>query len=275
MKKLLLGSVAILAFAVPLAANAADLPAAPAYKAPAYVPAPVYTWTGFYIGLNAGGAWSDQSVNFSGTGGTPPAIAAGQVPASLSLNPTGFIGGGQIGYNYQSGPVVWGLEADWQWASLDKTQTVSTNVGGGLFPVTTSAEQKMDFFGTARGRIGFTPTAPLLLYVTGGLAYADVQLNSSVNTTPGCPGFCGSASTTAFKAGWTAGGGAEWKFAPNWSGKLEYLYYDLGSISQTYTDSLGRFVGTSVSANTKFTGNIVRLGVNYQFTWGGPVVARY
>jgi outer membrane immunogenic protein len=121
----------------------------------------------------------------------------------------------------------------------------------------------MDFFGTVRGRIGVAATGPLLLYATGGLAYGDVKESSSVNTTPGCPGFCGSASTSNIRAGWTVGAGGEWQFSPALSGKIEYLYYDLGTINQNYVDFRGLFPGTSVSTSTKTTGNIVRVGLNW------------
>ncbi len=241
-------------------ASAADLSYRPLLR-----PEPVISWTGFYVGLNAGGAWGTQCVDFSGDPTTLAAIGRGQLPAAAACNPSGFIGGGQVGYNYAVGPFVFGIEADWQWSDVKASESVSTNIGGGFFPFVTTAEQKMDFIGTVRPRLGFTWSSVVLFYATGGLAYGDVKVSSSVQSQPGCPGFCGAASDSDLKVGWTAGAGAEWKFAPNWSAKIEYLYYDLGRITQTYSDSLGRFPGTFVSTETKLTGNIARVGVNYQF----------
>jgi outer membrane immunogenic protein len=249
------------------AVSAADLP----LKAPP--PAPVYNWTGFYVGANVGGGWGNQAVNFSGSAATLAAIAIGQVPASLAGSPSGVIGGAQAGYNFQSGRFVYGIEADIQGANIHSGATLSTAVAGGPFPVTTTADQNLSYFGTVRGRAGFTAMPALLLYGTGGFAYGGASVASSTFTTPACPGFCGSAANSTVLTGWTAGAGAEYAFSRNWTAKLEYLYYDLGSISQIYTDNLGRFAGTNVTTNTAFRGNIVRVGVNYKF--GGPVVAKY
>jgi outer membrane immunogenic protein len=268
----MLGAVALVAIgAAP--ALAADLKTKVYTKAPAVVPEAVYNWTGFYVGGNVGGGWGSQAVNFSGSASTLGAIAAGQVPALLAGNPSGVIGGAQAGYNFQSGKFVYGIEADIQGANIHSGATLSTAVGGGLFPVTNTADQNLSYFGTVRGRAGFTVTPALLLYGTGGFAYGGARVATSVNTTPGCPGFCGAAANSTTLTGWTAGAGAEYGFSKNWTAKLEYLYYDLGNISQLYTDSLGRFAGTTVTTNTAFRGNIVRVGVNYKF--GGPVVAKY
>jgi len=127
---------------------------------------------------------------------------------------------------------------------------------------TTNARQDIEFFGTARARLGFMPVEPVLLYVTGGLAYAEVKLSGSI-TNPACFGFCGPASTTDYQTGWTAGGGLEYAFAPNWSAKVEYLYYDLGSLSQQILDP--RTPGAFIAQSVGFMANIVRAGVNYRF----------
>jgi outer membrane immunogenic protein len=224
-----------------------------AVKAPPMPVAAIYNWTGFYIGGNVGAGWGNQSVNFSGSAPTLAAIAAGQIPASLAGNPSGVIGGAQAGYNFQSGKFVYGIEADIQGANIHSGATLSTAVGGALLPVTTTADQNLSYFGTVRGRAGLTVTPALLLYGTGGFAYGGARVASSTMTTPGCPGFCGSAVNSTVLTGWTAGAGAEYGFSKNWTAKIEYLYYDLGSISQLYTDNLGRFAATTVTTNTAFS----------------------
>jgi outer membrane immunogenic protein len=291
MKKLL-GSIALLAMAMPLAAQAADLPPAPAYKAPVYVPPPS-NWTGFYIGLNAGvaidrssyeldpaGCFLSAGANNCGVGG----LAANPFRTFTSnLNNTGFTGGGQAGYNYQTGMVVWGVETDLNWNGV--RESVNTNniltgplVGGNAL---TSVTQELDWFGTARGRLGITPTPTLLLYATGGLAYGGVKSTTNVLFPVTCcagDGYTGAASTT--RVGWTAGGGAEWMFAPNWSAKVEYLYIDLGKFS--YNDPCVTPVCPLIATNTAAAyltnattrEQVIRAGLNYHFNWG-PVVARY
>ena len=269
MKRLI--AVAAVLMAGPGAVLAADM----AVKAPP-PPVPVCIWCGAYIGGNAGGGWSHDSVTFGGDanpGGTLAAIARGQFPASLSTSSSGFVGGVQMGYNWQSGPIVWGIESDWQGTSLNRTANFASNLGGGLFPVNVSAEQRLDFIGTVRGRVGYTVTPPILLYATGGLAYGDPSLETTV-ATPACIGVCNAVTTTSWRAGWTAGVGAEWKFNSAWSAKLEYLYYDLGTVSQLYGDVAGRFPTTFFTASERFNGSIIRIGFNYALAVP-PVVAKY
>jgi len=137
--------------------------------------------------------------------------------------------------------------------------------GGGALPVTATANQDLNYLGTVRGRLGYTITPTLLVYGTGGFAYGGAEVSSSVNTTPGCPGFCGGLTSSSTLTGWAAGGGLEYMISPNWTAKLEYLHYDLGSLSQTFGDSFGRFPGTFVNTSTNFKGDIVRIGANYKF----------
>ena len=211
-------------------ASAADLPVkGPVYKAP--VVAPIYNWTGFYLGLNAGGSWGRQD-------NTLVTVPGGTTVFSNSDQLNGFIGGGQIGYNWQgASPLVLGIEADFQGTAQKRTDTM------GAF----SVEQQLPWFGTVRGRIGYAFDR-VMLYGTGGLAYGNYKLSVSG------PG--GTISDDATKAGWTLGGGVEWMFAPQWSTKLEYLYIDTGDQNVT------------LFGNT-FTGrardNIVRVGLNYHF----------
>jgi outer membrane immunogenic protein len=227
MKKILLG---VLLASTAMSAQAADLAPRPYTKAP--VMAPVYDWTGFYLGVNAGfGLGRDRAVHdFGGAG------------ISTYLQPLGAIGGGQIGYNWQTnsflGPLVFGVEADIQGADMTDNRTDFI----GLIQY----RQKLDWFGTARGRIGLV-NGPTLTYLTGGYAYGNV--NTTI-TEAGVPfAFSGN------RGGWTWGSGVEAALGGNWTGKIEYLYVDLGN----RTDS---FVGQTL--HSELRENIFRVGLNYR-----------
>jgi outer membrane immunogenic protein len=259
-------------------ASAADLP----LKARPMVPPPVVaSWTGWYIGGNVGGAWSESSTaGFSGGPGTAGFFAANEFPTSLGLKPSGVIGGAQIGYNWQMSPQwVFGLEADIQGSSYKGSSTV-TPVPVFFVPFTTTVEQHSNWFGTFRGRVGFLATPSLLLYGTGGLAYGETETSFSTIATgftlATCPAnfTCVAAGRTSTRAGWTAGAGFEWMAAPQWSFKAEYLFVDLGTQSVTGATTSAFFVPpVTFTASTPFRENIVRVGVNYHF--GGPIVAKY
>jgi outer membrane immunogenic protein len=241
-------------------------------------PPPPPLWSGFYVGLNAGYTWDEKGnvlVN------SPANIWAVGVSGSGALSPNGdgFIGGGQIGYNYQFGQTfVVGVEADIQGVGGSNS---SATLGNFVTPVTSaiSASKQLDYLGTVRGRAGYLIMPTLLLYGTGGLAYGQANLTATVAQT-GLNGATGLA-TVGFsdtRVGWTAGGGVEWLFLPQWSAKAEYLYYDLGRASASTTLT---FQGASVGATTVssgFKGHVVRAGVNYHFnlfTPPAPVVAKF
>ena len=238
-------------------AFAADLPSRKA--PPPYIPPPpVFTWTGFYVGLNAGAmfnAYNNNNNNFYGFGN------------SQSNNKVGFIGGGQVGYNWQfNGPILLGLEADFNGHSSISSNNNFAGFGGG--------NSGSGFLGTVRGRLGFLATPTFLIYATGGLAYGNQwsAANSSIALfAPGVVPFFGynNNQSNGVKAGWTAGGGLEWMFSPNWSVKAEYLYVDLGKGPSNFLLNYGNA--------SKSTAHVARLGVNYHFNWGAPapVVARY
>jgi outer membrane immunogenic protein len=285
MKKLLMAAAALVALVATSSAWAADLPPPPVYKAPP--PAPLYDWTGFYVGGNIGGSLGRANTDWT---------AAGAPLASTSANMDGILGGLQAGYNWQSGKWVLGLEADFQGTSQDgsssntdsiTTTTTTTTPGTPVCPPTAIAcfpgtpvtttttttsnaalsdQEKLPWFGTVRARLGVTPDPRWLVYATGGLAYGEVQSSGSV-TVAGTT-VTGSSNTT--RAGWTVGGGVEAALWDNWSVKLEYLYIDLGNASNTYT---GIAPFTPVVTSSHVTDNILRIGFNYRF--GGPVVARY
>src|SRR5262249_18389081 len=145
----------------------------------------------------------------------------------------GVTGGGQFGYNWQMGTFVLGFETDINGSSLKSSDVVTRPLApplAGLF--NHAVNEKLDWFGTARGPVGFLVAPQFLLYATGGLAYGHVNSNSLVNFTLAGDTYAGSLSDT--RAGWTVGGGGEWAFSPNWSAKIEYLHIDLGTVS--YTD---------------------------------------
>jgi outer membrane immunogenic protein len=245
-------------------ASAADLPR----KAPVYVPpfTPAFSWSGFYVGINGGYGWGKHDVSFNP--GSPDAdsyFIGGAVPGAVGTSPTGGLIGGQIGYNWQWAPNwVSGVEADLDWADISGSGSVATTALG-FAPFTTSAEQKLKAFGTLRGRIGYAFDR-VLVYGAGGLAYGDTELNTSVITpTIACSpiGQCAASSSSEWRAGWTAGAGVEWAFAPSWSIKGEWLYYDLGSRSQNQFDPNSPNIVYTSSAD--YRGNIIRAGINYKF----------
>ncbi len=269
-----------------VSAQAADLPSRKG-PPPAYIPPPpLASWTGFYLGLNAGYAFSEsQTVRVASAPLLPAAgivaWAAGVVGA-LPAQSDGFIGGGQIGYNWQYGNnFVLGGEADIQGlatgASAGRGAT-AVPFGANTFLTNLSATRGLDYFGTVRGRLGYLVTPTLLLYGTGGVAYGEAHLGTDVfqfSTLAGAFG-AGSATFSDLRVGWAAGGGGEWLFMPRWSAKVEYLHYDLGSVTQQFI--LVRPAGPyAVTQSTgRFDGHVVRAGVNYHLDWGStPILAKY
>jgi len=217
MKKFLLGTVALVALGATVPALAADLAPRTYTKAPAYA-APIYNWTGFYIGGH---------------------------------------GGIQGGADYQfASNWVLGVEAQYSW--------MSNNSSGVLFPGGTLITTNSNELGSVTGRLGYS-FGPALLYAKGGYAFKNGdQIAASVGGVP-------VAFTTdgGHRDGYTVGAGLEYMFAPNWSAKIEYQYYNFGS---------GTFLtGPADIAGTHFTDDeqTVKAGLNYRFNWGGPVVARY
>jgi len=264
MKKSLIVAVALAAFGT--SALAADLPR----KAPVYAPpAPLFTWTGFYLGVNAGGIFGSQG-NFQ-TIGTPGFIGLGPtlVPGSLGTNNNGFIGGGQIGYNWQFGATVIGLEADFDGTTLSKSASFTSAATVLGTTLTTSANAKLDYLGTVRGRLGFVPMDRLLIYGTGGLAYGDVKTTTSV-VPNAVPGGLWSGSSSSVRTGYAVGAGLEYAVTNNFTLRGEYLYYDLGN---TTTSALGNGLirgiaplnGIDYISQVREAGSIVRAGANYKF----------
>jgi outer membrane immunogenic protein len=345
-------------------AFAADLPSRK--EAPVYIPPPPPPmWTGFYAGLNAGYGWG--TTTNAPTVGSPlldgVALAANNLDplrqiagtglnnggtalansGIANVNQNGFIGGGQIGYNYQWGPnFVAGLEADIQGTTIQGSGGYSgasqdsiawkdpvfpgnapCSLNGCIFTRTPlgygQVTAGIDWMGTVRGRLGYLVTPTALIYGTGGLAYGGVHASathggvmgatltgandaqfptpypySKYNGTYAVPMIPGAGNYSNTQVGWTAGGGVEWMFMPNWSVKAEALYYDLGcaniysspvSLVSPLTVKLGGInvtsgqplIANSPVTHIKFDGVIARAGINYHFNWGAPapVLAKY
>lgn len=217
-----------------VSAQAADI--ASRSNSPSYYKAPVdrtFDWTGFYLGINGGygfgrSSWSD------------PAAGAD----SGRFNTSGGLVGGQIGYNWQTGPVVLGIESDIDWMNVKGNSAAAGGVcaadGGG------SCQTQQSWLGTTRVRAGYAFDR-WLPYVTGGVAYGNIQ---AVQPT-------GTSSNT--NVGWTAGAGVEYGITRNWSAKLEYLHIDLGTAT-----FMGAASGTSTLA-VPVTNELVRAGINYHW----------
>ncbi len=260
-KSLAAAAVAALAMSP---AFAADLPSRAA-PAPVFVP-PAFTWTGFYVGLNAGYAFEgDGSAETIGTPGFVGLIGPGIAPGSLDVGGDGFIGGAQVGYNLQFGQFVVGAEADIQWLDNGKTSTFIGNPVLGT-QLLTSADASLNYFGTVRARLGVAFDR-FLVFATGGLAYGEVDASLGVvgvqNTALAWAG-----SKSDVQVGWTLGGGVEYAFTNNFTVKAEYLYYDLGDVTVNTIPNgaaAAAVPGVAYDAQVETRGSILRAGLNYKF----------
>jgi outer membrane immunogenic protein len=230
------------------AAPAADLAPKTYVKAPA-APAPAYDWTGFYVGANMGfGAASDR-LNMSFT----PAIFGGEQPM---MAPAGWLGGVQLGYNFQAGRWVLGVEGDAQASALRQ----SICFDGCRPAVTSLAVQELSWFATARGRVGYT-MGPALIYATGGAAFTSVRTSLS-EILPPSPSVVGTFDDA--RTGWVLGGGIEAALGGHWTAKVEYLYMDFGSISHVLPDVFLGAAFPNIYA-IDIREHVFRVGVNYLF----------
>jgi outer membrane immunogenic protein len=274
LKKLLL-IAGIAAF--PTMGHAADMDArAPYIKAPAMS---VYDWTGFYLGGSVGGVRQQASTGYSSDPSSlvsatlfAPALDLGNLASSSSQNGTGVLGGVTVGYNWQQSSLVYGIEGDWSWTSVRATSSISR--AGGAFPtLTTDTETRTDWLATVRGRIGFLAMPQTLLFATGGLAVGEIKASTNIIPSGGSScatnAFCSNGRTSSTRAGWTVGAGVEQALASNWTVKVEYLHYDLGSVSYIAAEAspaLPAFAGNpNLIVNTRVSGDIGRFGANYRF----------
>jgi outer membrane immunogenic protein len=263
-----LSTVLLAAFALSIGgiprAGAADMPV----KAQPSVTAA--TWTGFYVGANVGYGWGNTAVQIAGT---PPfdAFVGPAIDSTTATDPKGVLGGIQAGYNFQYDAIVLGIETDLDWSGIRKNQTDAHGDPGlpaTLF--TTSGDQKLDLFGTLRGRLGWT-FVNLLIYATGGLAYGHASVSTTTGSTiggvfcsPGGFSDCTSGSASKTLAGSAWGGGLEWNLGGHWSAKAEYLYYNLGGLSFSAPNALNPV--NPFRSSVDFKGNIGRIGLNYKLS---------
>jgi outer membrane immunogenic protein len=225
------------AYAADVVIDQAPMPEAPIAAA--------YDWTGGYIGVNAGGGFGKFE---------HPVTITGFADGSVDVTAGGFLGGVQIGYNWQSGQMIYGVEADFQGSSVKGEGSLSLNPVGGGGGLSAEAGTKVDWFGTVRARIGYTPVDRFMVYATGGFAYGHVK--SYLDAGAGAGGFSYSESDT--NTGWTVGAGAEYAVNTNWTIKTEYLYTDLGK-STVFNSAAGLKIENDVAFHT------VRVGLNYKF----------
>ncbi len=221
-------------------ARAADLPPAP--QLPPLEAEPL--WTGFYAGLNVGGAFGSSRNAFTIAGFGLPSFAT-------SLD--GVIGGGEVGYNWQTGPWVLGLEANFEGSGLSGGRNAPCLPSlCGAFAA--SYAQRLSWFGTLRPRIGYA-LGNWLFYATGGGALGQVETNAAASV----GSFVAADRRGGTRDGWTLGGGVEVALAPGWSAKIEYLYLDLGSGTTTY------LLTPPISNASRLSANVITTGVNYRF----------
>jgi outer membrane immunogenic protein len=219
----LIVAAGLLSIATAAPAVSADLPR----KAPVYSAPSEFNWSGFYVGINGGYGWGTSSWSSAVTTGSP--------------KPKGALAGGTLGYNYQTGAWVWGLEGDFDASWIKGTDTTGTGDCAGA-----GCETRNTWLATARGRVGYAWDR-WMPYITGGAALGSLKMTPAPGT-----------STTQTKVGWTVGAGLEYAFMGPWSAKIEYLYADLGK-------STCGAATCGIDTDVTFKTNIIRVGVNYRF----------
>nr|CAJ01663.1 putative outer-membrane immunogenic protein precursor [Methylocapsa acidiphila] len=282
MRTFLLASAGAVALAG--SAFAADLPSrAPP---PAYVPpAPIFTWTGVYIGGQIGYAWTNPNVTYGDAGYTVGGFPLGYADSyNVGGNANGVIGGAHVGYNLQLGQWVLGLEGDVDGSSISKTVSVSPYSSYYADYIPTTFHSNLGIQGSIRGRVGIAWDRALL-YATGGVAFGG--FTSYVSTSYANPQgilsnfpFSGNDSFSQTRVGWTVGGGLEYAITNNWSVRGEYRYTDFGHTSNYLVNAFPVYPGdVSVGAwvHRHLTENRVQVGFSYKFDTfqPAPVVAKY
>jgi outer membrane immunogenic protein len=270
MKNLLQTSAVLMVLAAS-PAMAADI----AVKAPPPAAVPVYSWTGYYVGGNVGGVWSDDKASLV----FPDALGF-FVPVT-NTGGAAFIGGVQQGFNWQFDPRwVWGLEADWSFTNAGRSvsQRLLSVAGQPVFASSGTLGTRLDWVGSARNRLGFLIIPSVMLYGTGGVAFGKIDYTgaAAINNPLG---FVYSANTAFNKTavGWTAGAGVEWMITQHWLLRGEYLFYDLSSAQNVSSTNPLVFHGLCIvgfcpppSTTTAFAWgqmrlNEVRAALSYKF----------
>jgi outer membrane immunogenic protein len=292
-KKFLLAGIALAALAAPAAA--ADMPVK------ALPPAPIDIWTGGYVGVNVGYGWGRDYLESHGDPGNCSApvpgctittapnysqLSAQAATYQTSINHNGVVYGGQAGHNWLVHNIAWswdgvlGVEVDFQGVSDSHSSTISSSTPSPGFPAfplaqTATTNAKIDTLGTLRGRAGLLWGPNTLIYVTGGLAFANVEATTTINQnliSPGVGPYGASGTVNTELFGPVVGGGVEWKWTANLSVKAEYLYADLGNVSFNTNALISPlapaglvFSSANVNQNVHIRENIARVGVNYRF----------
>jgi outer membrane immunogenic protein len=255
MKKILLTGIAGAAFLVAPFAHAADL-SRPVYKAPPPPPPlPVFSWTGCYIGGHIGGGWGHKTVS-------APTLAPG---ISVSGNTSGFLGGGQVGCDYQFAPNwVVGIEG------AGSAGDINGDINATIFGVNGTGHARSDWLASATGRLGWGWDR-WLFYAKGGVAWVGDKYSADV------PLFLEHLEASETRTGWTIGGGVEWAFWNAWSAKLEYDYYDFGTRTLSFSGTIFAIPEIVPGINISQRISTLKFGIDYRFNWGapGPVAPRY
>jgi len=224
-------------------AMAADM-SRPVYKAPPAGALPVtYDWTGFYIGGHVGYGWADKDWRDA-------------FGLNIGNKADGFLGGGQVGFNYQIQQFVLGVEGDFSWTGINGGTSTGGVVGA---PLATTFNTDVNWVSTLTGRLGVAFDR-WLVYGKGGVAWANEDFSTNLYTLPG-------TTVSDTRWGWTAGAGVEYAFAPAWSAKLEYNYMDFGTKSVSFAPGIATDIDQQIHA--------VKFGINYKFGLPGAVMARY
>ena len=258
-----IGALALATLSFPAAA--ADLGARPIGRAPVMAPVPIYNWSGFYIGGHVGGLWGDKDwADFT----VPPITADGGHDIS------GFLAGGQVGFNWQAGAWVFGIEAQASWTNADGSHSSGALGGtcfpGGLIAGGTTCSTEMNWLGSVAGRVGYAFNN-VLLYAKGGFAFANEDY-VIFDTATGGLGLLATTATDETRTGWMVGAGLEYGFTPNWSFKIEYNYMDFGTDNFVMFDPI---LDVTLNKEIHQQIHVVKAGINYRFNWGAPIVARY
>jgi outer membrane immunogenic protein len=235
-----------------IVAGAADLLP---FKAPA--PVSVFSWDGFYLGVNAGYGWGSNPWTSEGVFESAAVSASNANPSFNHV-----LGGVQAGANYQMGSWVVGVEADVS-ALGEKGSDTGTVIAGGTPGIFTSASSQTDWLALFTGRLGYAWDRALF-YAKGGVAAGDTKDNLAIFSNVGTPAFFDLGTKTNLMVGWTVGGGIEYAFAPRWTAKIEYNYVDLGTNSENFNVVVSPATLT-FRENIDHTANIVKFGANYRF----------
>jgi outer membrane immunogenic protein len=254
MKRILLTTASLGVLGLTAPALAADL--SPYLKAPPVV-TPAYDWSGFYVGVFGGGGFGNHNLNNANG-------PAGFANFTLNYESTGAIGGGEAGYNWQSGNVLFGVEGDAFWSGIKGNNNVGST---DAFGFASTDETGLRWGGTVRARGGITVDR-LLLFFTGGWAYGSLQ-HTNTDTVFGIDQFNNKRS------GLTAGGGIAYAVTDNLLGKIEYRYYDFGDYTRPAVGATGVTANGQLPYTVHNTYSVVTLGLDYKFGGPAPLVAKY